>query len=274
MESKRRGRPSKDGGLGIDDLKQDRSYPGDQPVFAQASLQATLRDRSDWASSTGQGAVRSLLIVDSVPLRPLPDLLVRLRRMAIPEPLVFSSAISFTRCLFLQPPTSVALNLNLVVGWREAKPCALAIAAVSSGNTSRLRRDGKRRARPAMLRDTSVSPANSGCEVRQVCSGSSAGGDDFVGTCHSSASEGSGERAKSNSSSAGSLTSRADSVVIETMFVLVAEKEEAPARNWAASGASGSGASIFISRSIDDLQFFYPALNLAEEQPGPMMISL
>jgi len=56
----------------------------------------------------------------------------------------FQTPARFTRWLFEQPRGEVVPWALLITGWREAKPCAMAINAVRSGDTSQLRPDGKR----------------------------------------------------------------------------------------------------------------------------------
>lgn len=56
----------------------------------------------------------------------------------------FESTAQFTRWLFAQPRGDVSPWVVLVVGWREAKPCAMAIEAACSGDSSQLRPDARR----------------------------------------------------------------------------------------------------------------------------------
>lgn len=60
----------------------------------------------------------------------------------------FGDSVSFTRWLFSQPRGLGVFGGALLVGWREAKPCAQAIYAARTGDTRGLREDGKR---PALL---------------------------------------------------------------------------------------------------------------------------
>jgi len=55
----------------------------------------------------------------------------------------FTSPVNFTRWLFEQGVSTAEPWAVLVVGWREAKPCTLAIRAAVTGNTSGLRYDAK-----------------------------------------------------------------------------------------------------------------------------------
>eukprot|EP00933_Yihiella_yeosuensis_P040832 TRINITY_DN35239_c0_g1_i2.p1 TRINITY_DN35239_c0_g1~~TRINITY_DN35239_c0_g1_i2.p1 ORF type:complete len:251 (+),score=51.64 TRINITY_DN35239_c0_g1_i2:266-1018(+) len=58
--------------------------------------------------------------------------------------LYFQTPVKLTRWLFEQRRGHVTPWSVLVVGWREAKPCASAIAAAKSGCTERLRPDARR----------------------------------------------------------------------------------------------------------------------------------
>jgi len=60
------------------------------------------------------------------------------------EPLHFSGSVHFTRWLFAQRRGAVTPWAILVTSWREAKPCALAIAAVRTGRCEGLRLDERR----------------------------------------------------------------------------------------------------------------------------------
>jgi hypothetical protein len=56
----------------------------------------------------------------------------------------FPTTASFINWLFIQPRGDIIPWATLVAGWREAKPCAMAILAARSGDTSRLRPDARR----------------------------------------------------------------------------------------------------------------------------------
>lgn len=60
-----------------------------------------------------------------------------------PQVVHFWSPARFTRWLFGQPRGEVEPWALLIVGWREAKPSAMAIAAARSGDTSALRPDAR-----------------------------------------------------------------------------------------------------------------------------------
>jgi len=55
----------------------------------------------------------------------------------------FGTSPEFTRWLFLQPRGAIEPWAVLLVGWREAKPCAMAISAARSGDISKLRPDSR-----------------------------------------------------------------------------------------------------------------------------------
>jgi len=56
----------------------------------------------------------------------------------------FESTAQFTRWLFGQPRGDLNPWVVLVVGWREAKPCAMAVEAACTGDVSQLRPDARR----------------------------------------------------------------------------------------------------------------------------------
>lgn len=58
--------------------------------------------------------------------------------------LYFSTPVKFTRWLFQQRRGEVSPWAVLVAGWREAKPCLLAIRAARSGDSNSLRPDARR----------------------------------------------------------------------------------------------------------------------------------
>jgi len=58
--------------------------------------------------------------------------------------LYFPTAVKFTRWLFRQRRGSISPWCVLLTGWREAQPCAAAIAAARTGETSGLRLDARR----------------------------------------------------------------------------------------------------------------------------------
>mmetsp|Transcript_122977 Transcript_122977/g.309486 ORF Transcript_122977/g.309486 Transcript_122977/m.309486 type:complete len:323 (-) Transcript_122977:221-1189(-) len=72
--------------------------------------------------------------------------------------LYFPTPVKFSRWLFQQRRGAVTPWSVLVVGWREAKPCMLAIRAALSGDSSQLRPDARR----AQLR----APAGIACGAR------------------------------------------------------------------------------------------------------------
>lgn len=64
------------------------------------------------------------------------------------------NASEFTRWLFEQPRGAVQPWAILVVAWRDAKPCAMAIAAAHSGDAGALRPDSRRAPLPPVLGDS------------------------------------------------------------------------------------------------------------------------
>jgi hypothetical protein len=56
----------------------------------------------------------------------------------------FSNTASFIHWLFSQSRGDITPWATLVVGWREAKPCAMAISAAISGDANKLRPDARR----------------------------------------------------------------------------------------------------------------------------------
>lgn len=68
-----------------------------------------------------------------------------------PQFVHFATQARFARWLFAQPRGEVAPWALLVVGWREAKPSAMAIGAAHSGNSSCLRPDARRPPLPAII---------------------------------------------------------------------------------------------------------------------------
>lgn len=56
----------------------------------------------------------------------------------------FDANTKFSRWLFEQPRGAVIPFAHLVVGWREAKPCAMALAAARTGDVTLLRPDARR----------------------------------------------------------------------------------------------------------------------------------
>lgn len=62
----------------------------------------------------------------------------------VPHFVYFQTPARFTRWLFDQPRGAVVPWAVLVVGWREAKPCAMAIGAARSGDVTPLRPDARR----------------------------------------------------------------------------------------------------------------------------------
>lgn len=63
---------------------------------------------------------------------------------ARPQLVYLETTSRFTRWLFEQPRGEVTPWALLVCGWREAKPCATAIAAARTGDVSQLRPDARR----------------------------------------------------------------------------------------------------------------------------------
>mmetsp|Transcript_136503 Transcript_136503/g.435942 ORF Transcript_136503/g.435942 Transcript_136503/m.435942 type:complete len:295 (+) Transcript_136503:63-947(+) len=57
----------------------------------------------------------------------------------------------FARWLFAQPRGEVDPGVVLVVGWREAKPCAMAIEAARTGDTQQMRPDARRPTLPEAI---------------------------------------------------------------------------------------------------------------------------
>lgn len=74
------------------------------------------------------------------------ELLGRLLAVGIPVAswLVFDDSTKFCRWLFKQPRGAVPSDSVLVSGWRETKPCAMALRAARSGDVSALRPDARR----------------------------------------------------------------------------------------------------------------------------------
>jgi len=70
-----------------------------------------------------------------------------------PQFVHFQTPPRFTRWLFEQPRGEVSPWALLVVGWREAKPSAMAIGAARTGDTSSLRPDAKRPPLPPITGD-------------------------------------------------------------------------------------------------------------------------
>lgn len=66
------------------------------------------------------------------------------RAMTTQRRMYFRGHVHFTRWLFMQPRGAVQPFAVLVVSWREAKPCAVAIGAARSGKVDALRIDSKR----------------------------------------------------------------------------------------------------------------------------------
>mmetsp|Transcript_44647 Transcript_44647/g.143024 ORF Transcript_44647/g.143024 Transcript_44647/m.143024 type:complete len:444 (+) Transcript_44647:111-1442(+) len=60
------------------------------------------------------------------------------------EPLHFDAPTKFSRWLFEQPRGNIMPSAVLVSGWRETKPCAMAIRAARSGEVGQLRPDARR----------------------------------------------------------------------------------------------------------------------------------
>jgi len=61
------------------------------------------------------------------------------------NPLIhLQTSVKFTRWLFQQPRGDITPQTQLVVGWREAKPCVSAIMAARTGCTEGLRPDDRR----------------------------------------------------------------------------------------------------------------------------------
>lgn len=58
--------------------------------------------------------------------------------------LQFQTPVQFTRWLFEQPRGNISPWALLMVNWREAKPCAMALAAARNGDVSQLRPDARR----------------------------------------------------------------------------------------------------------------------------------
>jgi len=67
----------------------------------------------------------------------------------------------FARWLFAQPRGEVERGVVLVVGWREAKPCAMAIEAACTGDTQQMRPDARR----PMLPEAIGGPSPTECAV-------------------------------------------------------------------------------------------------------------
>jgi len=82
-----------------------------------------------------------------------------------PQAVHFWTPARFTRWLFGQPRGEVDPWALLIVGWREAKPSAMAIAAARSDDTSSLRPDARR---PQLLPLTGTPSAEVGVAVEAM----------------------------------------------------------------------------------------------------------
>jgi hypothetical protein len=84
----------------------------------------------------------------------------------------FSSTASFNHWLFSQSRGDITPWAVLVVGWREAKPCAMAIAAAISGDVRGLRPDAQRpELKPVLRHYTSTTMVRVAVDTMLIISG-------------------------------------------------------------------------------------------------------